>query len=462
VTDLSSGGTALDSPGALLRRGQPAPLPARARLILPSGAVDIAPAMAEAPAPVQASAEADAADPFGVRARSASAGRAAPADPAAFSAAFPAGPSAGGGVGAELFAPAARADGGGRAAAYPAPRLDGAASSGPPRLETTPQGGAFAPDPPPPFLQPGGSPLPWETSAAPAPAAAAMAPFAPAPAAGAPSPFAPAPAEGAPSPFAPIPAAPATRVPFAPPTDATPAEASFPAAAAGRWPAPSVEAPTAAPPAAPAPPRSEAGPGDGTSDAAVAALFQGLGLDPAAFTPAQRAAMAAEAGRTLAALADGMRRLLADRRLVKRELGVAGTEIEFGANPLKFAPSREAAVEGLLRPLSSGYLSGETAVSDAVTAMQGHQLALLGAIRAGIAAALAACDPAEIETRLAARGLAQVVPALRRAELWERYCRDYAQFAAEAEDDIRKVIGRDLDHLYAGAARPAPGEGRRR
>jgi type VI secretion system FHA domain protein len=202
--------------------------------------------------------------------------------------------------------------------------------------------------------------------------------------------------------------------------------------------------------------------GDGAAEAAVAALFEGLGLDAAAFAPSQRAAMAAEAGRTLAALADGMRRLLADRRLVKRELGVAGTEIEFGANPLKFAPSREAAVEGLLRPLSSGYLSGEAAIADAVASMQGHQLALLGAIRAGIAAALAACDPAEIEKRLAARGLSQMVPALRRAELWERYCRDYAQFAAEAEDDIRKVIGRDLDSLYAGAARPAPGDGRRR
>lgn len=198
--------------------------------------------------------------------------------------------------------------------------------------------------------------------------------------------------------------------------------------------------------ATPPPPRPEE---------ALDALFEGLGLDVSELSPRARAAMAAELGRSFRALADGMRRLLEGRRTVKRELGVAGTQVELGANPLKFAPDAQAAVDGLLRPLTSGYLSGPEAVEDAVASMQAHQLALVGAIRSAIRISLEAFDPAELERKLARRGLSHMVPALRKAELWERFTEDYQRFARQADDDIRMVIGRELDRLYAGDAAQA-------
>lgn len=181
----------------------------------------------------------------------------------------------------------------------------------------------------------------------------------------------------------------------------------------------------------------------------AAALFAALGIDVSRLTPAEQAALAAETARSFLALAAGMRRLLDGRRTVKRELGIAGTEIAMGANPLKVLPDPRAAAEALLRPPSPGFLSGEAAVEDAVGAMLHHQMALVGGIRSAMRIALAAFDPEEIERRLAARGLSQVVPALRRAELWERFCDTYAQFAEQADDDIRKVIGSELEKLYS-------------
>jgi FHA domain-containing protein len=159
-------------------------------------------------------------------------------------------------------------------------------------------------------------------------------------------------------------------------------------------------------------------------------------------------------------MTETLRRLLDGRRSVMREFGIAGTQVEFGANPLKFAPTTEAAVEGLIRPIASGFITGEEAIADALSSMQSHQLALVGAIRSAVRAALDAFDPAELERKLESRGLSQAVPALRRAELWKRFCEEYARFAEQANDDILMVIGRELGTLYAASRNQPADRGR--
>ena len=188
---------------------------------------------------------------------------------------------------------------------------------------------------------------------------------------------------------------------------------------------------------------------DPSDEAALRMLFEAVGLDYDKVPPEERVETAVLVGRLVVSMTDALRRLLDGRRAVKRELGVAGTQVEFGANPLKFAPTSEAAVEGLIRPLASGYITGEEAVADALSSMQSHQLALVGAIRGAVRVALDAFDPTELERKLESRGLSQVVPVLRRAELWERFREHYTRFAEQANDDIRVVIGRELDKLYA-------------
>lgn len=455
VTDSSSGGTALGSPGARLRRDQPAPLPERATLFLPVGeiAVEWAREGAQAGQP-EDGAERD--DVFGIRDR---AQRGEPTPPAGFGAAS-GGPRLGQGRAGTSAPQLMRAP---SPSAAPAPSGGGLSFDDELKAARGGSGGGpFSAAAPPEF---GAAPTQPDFGVAPkTPAFEAPAPVS-GPAGGVAPPSQPAPAqderdqraaapglmrgaqpgETKPGETQPVEAKPvATQPPEPQPPEPAPAETTQPA-----------------PAAQPAPQSGAAG--SAADSAALDAMFRALGLDPDAMTPERRAATAETVGATYAAMADALRQLLMARDNVKRELGIARTAVQFGSNPLKFTWTREAAVEALLAPMSEGYLAGEAAIDDALSSMQAHQLALVGAIRAAVRTALDAFDPEALEQRIEKGGLSQVVPALRRAELWERFREDYARFADQADQDIRMVIGRELDRLYANenAGAPAPSAGAR-
>lgn len=231
----------------------------------------------------------------------------------------------------------------------------------------------------------------------------------------------------------------------------------FPADAATP-PAPQAPSQTTSPPANTPTARPQPGEPSGTAgqsadaERAIAALFASLGISLDEVPPEKRHEMAAEIGRSFRALADGMRELLASRRDVKIALGLGATQIETGSNPLKFCRDANDAVNALLRPTATGFLTGSTAVSDAVTALQQHQVALVGGVKASMKTALGAFNPSEIEDKLAKKGLSQIIPMKRKAELWEQFVLNYKDFAAEADEDIRRVIGKQLEKLYADEA----------
>ena len=131
-------------------------------------------------------------------------------------------------------------------------------------------------------------------------------------------------------------------------------------------------------------------------------------------------------------------------------MGVAGTQVEIGANPLKVARDATSAVDGLLHPLSSGFLFGEEAIADSLNSMQSHQMALVGGIRTATKLSLEAFDPAEIEKRASKRGVLNSIPMVRKAELWDRFVEGYEDVSDRVDSDIRMVIGRELDRLYSG------------
>jgi len=184
------------------------------------------------------------------------------------------------------------------------------------------------------------------------------------------------------------------------------------------------------------------------SEEALSMLFAALGVDASAMSAKDRAEKAEEIGRTFRAMADAMRVMLATRREVKRALGVGGTVAQMGHNPLKFVQDGPAAVDGLLRPLANGFLHGEAAVEDGLASIQAHQDALAEGILLAIRIALEAFDPDDLEARFEKRGLAAAVPAMRKAELWDRFVENYREVAEQADTDIRKLIGNELDRLY--------------
>lgn len=242
----------------------------------------------------------------------------------------------------------------------------------------------------------------------------------------------------------PPPVAQAPPAPVAPPVSAAaPVQRPHPTTSNPSSPA---APPVAAAQPAPSPPRND------EADRTIAALFASLGIAIDEVPPEKRHEMAVEIGRSFRALADGMRELLSSRRDVKIALGLGATQIETGSNPLKFARDANDAVNVLIKPTSTGFLTGSTAVHDAVTALQQHQVALVGGVKASMKTALATFDPAELERKMAKKGLSQIIPMKRKAELWEQFVENYKDFAAEADEDIRRVIGKQLEQLYADEA----------
>jgi type VI secretion system FHA domain protein len=460
VTDTSSGGTGLDAPKAKLQKGRPTRLPPRATLHLPNGGILVEMVPEQPRAGASASPFGDRADDaerddiFGVRERSRrGAQRASPSF---------GGGAFGGAEGPETGAPGL----GPRSGFAPSkpPRLSRdeptEARRGPsfadilkggddpkgeddaPPFAPAQQGDPAEPETPPkapqglrdPFSGPQTQSSPTSSESG----RAAEPPRSAPPGLGSPG--------RAPSGFG-------SSAPGAPAHQPDEAGLQYPAAVE---PAPPI-APTPGPTATAAPPSAA----PVSADPALDAMLRKLGFAPETMTEERRRAVVEAVGTTYAAMADALRQLLIGRDTVKRELGLARTEVQFGANPLKFSLTRQAAIDALLDPKLEGYLTGEDAVEDALEAMQLHQMALVGAIRAATRIALDAFDPDAIEAKLEKGGLSQVVPALRRAELWEKFRQDYKRFVDQADDDIRMVIGRELDKLYAQEAnRPRRGERR--
>jgi FHA domain-containing protein len=118
-------------------------------------------------------------------------------------------------------------------------------------------------------------------------------------------------------------------------------------------------------------------------------------------------------------------------------------------NPLKFSPDVDVALGHLLGPAQRGFIPPLAAVHDAFDDLRAHEVAVLAGMRAALSAVLARFDPEALEKRLAPKGLLNsVMPAQRKARLWERYGEQYAQLMQEVEDDFDSVFGRAFVKAY--------------
>lgn len=203
------------------------------------------------------------------------------------------------------------------------------------------------------------------------------------------------------------------------------------------WPAP-------AEPASPAP-HAAANP----AAAALAAFHVGLGLPPPA-PGTDAAAHLQRAGALLRVAVAGTLDLLAARSAAKHELGADATRLQARENnPLKFSPSADVALAHLLGPAQRGFAPPLQAVQEAFDDLRAHELALLAGMRAVVETLLARFDPQALEQRLAAPGTWDaLLPASRRARLWERYMEAYAAIAGEVEGDVDSAFNRAFRQAY--------------
>lgn len=228
------------------------------------------------------------------------------------------------------------------------------------------------------------------------------------------------------------PAAPAA--PIDPPTMITvrPKPAAAPAAAA-------------APVAAPAPRAAPAG----DNAALIAALREGLGMPQLpldSLTPEFMRLL----GQLVHESARGTVDLLVARAALKREIRAEVTMIVAKENnPLKFSPTVEVALGHLLSPPQRGFLPPERAMREAYDDLRAHQFAFVAGMRAALEGVLKRFDPAVLEGKLTQKSvLASVLPAARKARMWDVFTELYGQISAEASDDFHELFGKEFLRAY--------------
>jgi FHA domain-containing protein len=142
--------------------------------------------------------------------------------------------------------------------------------------------------------------------------------------------------------------------------------------------------------------------------------------------------------------------LLIARAALKREVRAEVTKIVARENnPLKFSPNVEVAMNYLLGPATRGFTAPGPAMRDAYDDLRAHQFAFLAGMRAALEGVLKRFDPAVLEGRLTQKSfLATLIPATRKAQMWEVFQQLYSQISTEAADDFHELFGKEFLRAY--------------
>jgi len=185
-------------------------------------------------------------------------------------------------------------------------------------------------------------------------------------------------------------------------------------------------------------------------NAAVASFLAAVGLKGAQLSEPEKIRLLQLAGETFATMIKGLSEILAARANTKQEFRIERTTI--GAtrnNPLKFSASHEEALRVMLLGHTPGFLSAKEAIDEAFADIQGHQLAVLGAMQLALATVIQRFDPDKLESRLDQGSLIKgILPGARKARYWELFKTLYKEIATELEEDFQKAFGAEFARAY--------------
>lgn len=245
-------------------------------------------------------------------------------------------------------------------------------------------------------------------------------------------------------------------LPPASPVDTTPPAEAWPPA--GRAASPAERKPSPGPP--PQAPDAQAarremadGVGPEAMRAALSLFLQGAGV-PQNRAPDDPEATLRHLGHVFRALTEGVREVLMSRAAVKGELRVEQTLLKSNNNnPLKFSFSTEEAMMALLQTGRPGYMPPLAAAREAFDDIKMHELAVMAGVQTALINLLHRFDPEALEVRLQQGMLVSMLPAARKARLWDRFRELYKTIATESEDDFQAVFGRGFAKAYKAQTR---------
>lgn len=213
------------------------------------------------------------------------------------------------------------------------------------------------------------------------------------------------------------------------------------------------EGKASAPPAASAPAAS--------ADLAAlrAAFARGCGM-PETSLPELTPAFMETVGKLFASMTAGTIRLIHARSATKHEMRANVTIIATaGNNPLKFAPDAQSAISQLLGHRFPGFMEPLRAIEDAFDDLSAHQVGLLAGARSAMYDVVGRFSPDRLQKRLGEETLLQtLVPAMRKAKLWELYENGFTEIAGEAREEFEalfenafaRAYEQEIERIYAG------------
>lgn len=223
-------------------------------------------------------------------------------------------------------------------------------------------------------------------------------------------------------------------------------------------PAATTDSPADALPAAPAAHHEQPGSASGgptqeersSPDALLRAFFEGAGLDAAAQPRELSSEQMFIAGQLLALFANGTVELLSSRSILKREVKADMTMLlDRENNPLKLLPDGSAVLRQMFGLPFPGFMSPQTAVSDAFQDLHAHQIGMVAGMRAALMDLVARFSPERLRERnRSPRWYERYVPLLYRARMWNRYENHHRDAVFAIEDDFASVFGKAFLAAY--------------
>lgn len=183
---------------------------------------------------------------------------------------------------------------------------------------------------------------------------------------------------------------------------------------------------------------------------AIHALFKGMGLADFKVDDEALPAVMETIGKVFREAVAGTRDVLMVRTRIRNEFRVQHTMLRPKENnPLKFSVTIEDALHKMVKPSSKGFLAPVDAMREAFKDLAGHEVATVTGMRAGIEDVLSRFEPTAIEKRLQRDSLlGSLLPATRKARLWELFVDNYETIMHEAEGDFEELFGREFAQAY--------------
>lgn len=200
---------------------------------------------------------------------------------------------------------------------------------------------------------------------------------------------------------------------------------------------------------------SPSGPFD--AQRALQALSQGLGFPLRASSDQDAQAKLNLYGEMLAEALEGLRRLMLQRAESKSELVPANRTIVVASdrNPIKHGATRQEMLSLLFssEAIAAGIVDPVGAVRDAMTDVRQHEDAMLTGLHGAVDGALSRLAPETMDKEVTGGFL----PALRKAALWDHYCKRHAELSADMKkagstgiwDDFKRAYNDEVTRLKA-------------